>query len=237
MAGLCLEGDAMLILHHAPDNASLIVRLALEEMRLPYRTVLVDRRTRAQKAPAHLALNPQGLIPVLETPDGPLWETAAILLWLTERTGRLFPPPGDVQRGAALKWLFFLSNTLHADLRMQFYPERYAPDPGAIRSRTTARLAGHFRLLDDLAGQGAGWFGAEAPSVLDLYAAVAMRWAALYTAGAPRWFHAADHPRLLGMALRLEARPAALAAALAEGLGPAPFSDPVLPDPPEGAAL
>src|SRR5680860_279820 len=37
-----------LILHYAPDNASLIVRLALEELELPYETRLVDRSVRAQ---------------------------------------------------------------------------------------------------------------------------------------------------------------------------------------------
>ena len=227
----------MLVLHYAPDNASLIVRLVLEELGLPFRSVLVDRRAQAQKSPDYLVLNPQGLIPVLETPDGPIWETGAILLWLADGAGRMVPAPGDAARGAALGWLFFLSNTLHADLRMQFYPARYSPDPRGIRPLTTARLAGHFRLLDNLAAQGQPWFGGAAPSVLDPYAAVAMRWAALYTAGGPRWFQAADYPALLALARRLEARPSALAAARAEGLGPTPFSDPGLPDPPEGAAL
>jgi glutathione S-transferase len=216
----------MLVLHWAPDNASLIVRLALEELGLPWRAVLLDRRAEAQKSAAYLALNPQGLIPVLETPHGPIWETAAILLWLSEQTGRMLPPPGDAERGAGLKWLFFLSNTLHADLKMQFHPARHATDPAAVLAPTRARLQGHFRLLDDLAGQGWRWFGAEAPSMLDCYAAVAMRWAALYTAGAPRWFFAEDYPALQALARRLEARPAALAAALAEGLGPRPFADP-----------
>ena len=55
-------------LHYAPDNASLIIRLALEEIGVPYETVLVDRRSRAQDTTAYRALNPAGLIPVLETP-------------------------------------------------------------------------------------------------------------------------------------------------------------------------
>ena len=42
----------MYVLHYAPDNASLIVRLALEEMGLPYRTVLVDRARREQDGAA-----------------------------------------------------------------------------------------------------------------------------------------------------------------------------------------
>jgi len=71
-------------LHYAPDNASLIIRLALDEIGAPYEAVLVDRQAEAQKAPAYLAMNPAGLIPVLETPQGPMFETGAILLWLGE---------------------------------------------------------------------------------------------------------------------------------------------------------
>ena len=37
-------------LHYAPDNASLCIRLALEELGLPYETVLVDRATQAQRS-------------------------------------------------------------------------------------------------------------------------------------------------------------------------------------------
>jgi hypothetical protein len=72
-------------LHYAPDNASLIIRLTLEEMGLPYQAVLVDRHSRAQKGAPYLALNPHGRIPVLETPEGAIYETGAILLWLADR--------------------------------------------------------------------------------------------------------------------------------------------------------
>ena len=74
----------MLKLYYAPDNASLILRLALEEASIPYETVLVDRAKRAQKSPNYLALNPAGKIPTLVTPKGPMAETAACLLWLSD---------------------------------------------------------------------------------------------------------------------------------------------------------
>jgi len=117
----------MFTLHQAPDHA-LVVRLVLEDLGLPDHGVLVDRQARGQKRPEYLALNPQGLIPVLETPDGPLFEAAAICLWLADRTGRMAPMPGDAGSGAFLGWLFFVSNTVHADPRMQFHPDRYSPD-------------------------------------------------------------------------------------------------------------
>jgi glutathione S-transferase len=227
----------MYLLHYAPDNASLIVRLALEEAGLPYRTRLVDRAARGQEAPAFRALNPIGRIPVLETPDGPLAETGAILLWLADRHGGLGPGPGTAGRGPFLTWLFFASNTLHADLLLQFYPDRYTP-PGAaadVAALTRARLAGSFALFDALAAAGRPWFAAGNPTVLDLYVVTAMRWAALYTAGAPRWFRAGDHPALAALARRLEARPAARRAALAEGLGRFIFYSPEPPEPPEGS--
>ena len=83
----------MYVLHYAPDNASLIVRLALEEMGIAYRTVLVDRSRNEQRSAAYLRVNPTGLIPALETPEGPMWETGAILLWLSETHGALAPAP------------------------------------------------------------------------------------------------------------------------------------------------
>ena len=69
-------------LHYAPDNASLIIRIFLEEIEAKYTCNLIDRKQNSQKDPKYLALNPNGLIPVLETNYGPIFETAAILLFL-----------------------------------------------------------------------------------------------------------------------------------------------------------
>ena len=165
------------------------MRLTLEELRQPYRTQLVDRATRQQKSAAYLRLNPSGLIPVLETPQGPLSETAAILLWLTETHAALAPQPGDPLRGPFLKWLFMVSNTLHADLRIVFYPQQYVGLDHeamlALHAGVTGRLKGHFALLEALVGQ--DWFGGAHPSILDFYVAATLRWAALYAQGVLRF--------------------------------------------------
>jgi glutathione S-transferase len=220
----------MLRLHYAPDNASLIVRIALEELRLPYEARLVDRSVSAQKSPAYHALNPRGQIPVLETPDGPIFETAAILLWLTETAGALAPPPGDPARGTFLSWMFALSNGMQSDLRRMFYAARYVgEDPAAVaahRARTVDRLGAALDRLEDLAGAGHGWFCGATPSVLDIYAAVMMRWMALYPAGHTGWFRLARWPALDALAARLETRPAVQRAADLEGLGPTPLTAP-----------
>jgi len=225
-------------LHYAPDNASLVIRLALEARDLPFDTVLVDRATREQDGAAYRALNPAGLIPVLETPDGPLFETAAILLWLADRHGGLGPAPDDPGRGAFLKWLFFTSNTMHADLRMLFHPEQYI-DPAqadvlraGLRTGLTARLRRHLALLDR-AVAAPDWPG----GATEFYLACLLRWMALYPEDFDRgWFRLSDFPALTALCARVEDTDATRAAARAEGLGAQPFIAPRPATPPEGTA-
>jgi len=228
--------QGMYILHYAPDNASLIVRLALAELGQPCTCVPVDRAAREQDGMAYRALNPLGLIPVLETPQGPLFETGAILLWLSEEHGALAPPPGDPQRGHFLKWLFYLSNTVHADLRILFHPDIYVPRPivAPLGRMLANRIGGHFDLLNRLAADAApGTFGArraqDAPNLIDLYALVLMRWTALYPDDGPRWFDIRRYPALLDIARRVERRETVRMVAKAEGLGPTLFSAPGYP--------
>jgi glutathione S-transferase len=227
-------------LHYAPDNASLAVRLALLELGQPFDTLLVDRRTGGQRSPAFLALNPNGQIPVLETPHGAMHETAAILLYLADRhgPGRLIPAPDDPARGTVLTWLFWLSNTLHPQLRAIFYPESHI-GPGhetALTTRTRLRIADSLTMLDARLPSLAPWLGGPQASVLDCYLCPMLRWLALYPQGSTAWFALSRWPGLLAIARTMEARPSALAAATAEGLGPYPFSRPLLPTPPEGSA-
>lgn len=228
-------------LFYAPDNASLIVRLVLEEMALPYDTCLVDRSVGAQAEPAYLALNPAGHIPTLMTPDGPISETAAILLWLADRHGQMAPSVDAPDRGVFLKWLFFASNTLQAGLRLNFYPEKYVGaeirHQAALQAQMQTVLPAHLTLLELLVNERHDWFGGLEPSVLDYHIACCLRWSALYPDANPDWFHLSDYPGLNALALRLEHRPAVAAAQLAEGLGPTPFTAPHPCNPPEGSAL
>lgn len=223
------------ILHYAPDNASLIIRLALEASGQPYRAVLVDRATSAQTSDAYLALNPHGLIPVLECPDGAIFETGAILLWLADRQGGLAPETDSPERADFLKWLFFISNTVHPALRMTFYPEKYAgADPAhqaALRSTMQAALSRHLKSLDERAANG------PFDMAIQFYLAALLRWCVLYPVQKDHdWFDLDDLPHLKAMCLSLETLPCTIAAQEAEGLGPTPFSEPRYATPPQGSA-
>ena len=230
-------------LYYSPDNANVIVRTVLEMLEQPYTDVLVDCPGALQKKSAEFrAMNPQGQLPVLlvTDQDEPLFETAAILLFLAERHGDLLP--ADVrQRGRALKWLFYLSNTLHADLRVLFNSPRYVADPVAIptlRQALITRVTGHFALLDaEIAGSGGRWLlGGERCSVCDIYLAWCARWALIYPVGQalPRGALAA-FPQLSAVLHRLQDDPAVLRACAREDIAAPAFTDPVLPQPTQGS--
>lgn len=230
------ESPPMYTLHAAPDNASIIIELVLHAAGIPCQTALVDRAIRAQDSPAYLALNPAGLIPTLVTPQGPISETAAILLWLADQH-RLGPAPADPARLPFLKWLFFLSNTAHADLRQIFYPHLYVP-PSATPAHfalLTARMARHFALLDQAAARHPALFTTS--GLLLPYTAALLRWSALYPSHAPRWLRLTDYPTLLPLLASLEDTPATRHVCASNGLGPTPFTAPHVPNPPEGSVL
>jgi glutathione S-transferase len=219
------------VLYWCPDNANLIVRMALEELAAPYRAVPVDRAAGELRGAAYLTKNPQGLLPVLVDPeqDAPLFETGAILLHLADRHGRLLPEGAG--RGRCLKWLFFLSNTLHADLRCMFHSDRYVADPAAIpalRGALRGRIARHFALLDAEIGRSGGpWLLGDEPTICDIYLAVCARWAVLYPVG-----HAvpadtiASNTRLAALLRALEQRPAIRRACEQEGIFGSGLSNP-----------
>lgn len=226
------------VLHFAPDNASLVVRLVLEALGQPYTTVLVDRCRREQDGTAYRRLNPAGLIPVCEIDGAAVFETGAIVLLLADRAGRLIPPPGDARRGRLLAWLFFVSNTLHAGLRPVFYPHLLGPDGGGEAGRLAReRVFRAFELVEGAFDHAHGPFmGGGAPTLVDYYVATCLRWSQLYPVADPLLADPARWPRLRAMASALQDRPEAIRAARAEGIKPPVFVSPTPPDGSCGAA-
>lgn len=82
------------------------VRLALEQLRLPYRWIEVDSTKGETRSAAFLAKNPNGKVPTLELADGScLPESNAILNYLAHGTPLL--PEGRLERARVLQWMFF----------------------------------------------------------------------------------------------------------------------------------
>jgi GST-like protein len=84
----------------------------LEEAGLPWRFRHVNMMAGDQYAPEFRALNPNGRVPVIVDPEGPggepfaVFESGAILLYLAEKTGVLWPADFR-QRHVVFQWLMF----------------------------------------------------------------------------------------------------------------------------------
>ena len=217
-----------LTLHHAPDFASTIVRLALEELELPHVIALADIDGGALASPEYRRVNPVGLIPALETDHGPIFETAAILLWLVDQTGRLGPGPQEHDRGAFLSWLFFTSNALHQAALAMFYPHRAAGEANSAAAQAAAQeqIVARLGLIETMvATQSPRWLSPDHPGVLGYYIGVLVRWLILLPP-APYGIDLADFPHLRAVLAAHETRPAARRVAASDGLGPTPFTKP-----------
>ncbi len=82
------------------------VKLALEQLKLPYRWVEVSTTKGETRTKEFLARNPNGQVPTLELEDGEyLPESGAILAYLAEGTPLL--PAERLERARVLQWMFF----------------------------------------------------------------------------------------------------------------------------------
>jgi maleylpyruvate isomerase len=77
--------DALVLHGYFRSSASYRVRIALNLKGIAYSNVFHHLRRGEHRAPDFLALNPQGLLPALETPDGVLTQSLAICDYLDAR--------------------------------------------------------------------------------------------------------------------------------------------------------
>ena len=212
----------MIQLHYFPGNASMTPHLLLRELGVPFELQYVDRAAQAHKSPAYLALNPNGLIPVLVDGDLVLYETAAIVLHLcdTHPQAGLAPALGSAARAQFYKWLVWLSSSVQAMMPHYFYSERMvAPGNAAgaaeVKAAAEARIAALIDQIEtQLAAHGGPWFLGEHFSALDPYAFMLCRW----TRGMQR--PARTLPHIGPWLQRMLARPATQQVIAAEGLQP-----------------
>lgn len=67
------------------------VALFLEEAGLPYEAIPVDTRKGDQHKPDYKAINPNAKVPAIVDGDAVVFDSNAILLYLAEKTGQLWP--------------------------------------------------------------------------------------------------------------------------------------------------
>ncbi|MEZ4367936.1 MAG: glutathione S-transferase family protein [Kofleriaceae bacterium] len=103
-----------LVFHYSPYSTAAVTHLVLEELGVPYQKVRVDLAAGGTRTPEFLRLNPNGRVPVLVHDGQPLFESAALTLYLGETFGvkrGLYPAPGPT-RGRAMQWVVWSNVTL-----------------------------------------------------------------------------------------------------------------------------
>jgi GST-like protein len=131
--------------HQTPNP--LKVAVFLEETGLPYELVAVDTLKGEQHTPEYRAINPNGKTPAIEDDGTRVFDSTAILMYLSEKTGKLAGKPED--RGEMLSWLLFLATGLGPFSGQSVHFRHKAPEkiPYAI-NRYLREAERHYEVLD-----------------------------------------------------------------------------------------
>jgi glutathione S-transferase len=114
------------------------VKLALEQLELPYRWVEVSTAKGETRTQEFLARNPNGQVPTVQLEDGQyLPESGAILCYLAEGTPLL--PAERLERARVLQWMFFEQYSHEPCIAVARAILRYQP-PDSPRRAELARL-------------------------------------------------------------------------------------------------
>ncbi|HET8758826.1 MAG TPA: glutathione S-transferase family protein [Solirubrobacteraceae bacterium] len=190
----------MRLYDHPASGNCMKARILLRQLGLAYESVIVDLFRRETRTPEHLARNPDGRVPVLETDDGALIpESGAILLHLAEGTA-LLPPPG-IARTRVHQWMFFEQNRLEGDLAMARFIKLTGRDgkyPEVFEHRL-ARGRDALATLDRGLADGRAFIAGDAYTVADI---------ALYAyahCGGDAGAELSSHEHVVGWLRRVEA--------------------------------
>jgi GST-like protein len=100
-------------LYSLPTPNGVKVSIMLEETGLPYEVHRVSFDTSDQTSQEFRSLNPNGKIPAIIDPNGPggrplpLWESGAILLYLSDKSDGKLMPRDTALRWQTIQWLMF----------------------------------------------------------------------------------------------------------------------------------
>nr|WP_211317111.1 glutathione S-transferase family protein [Jannaschia seohaensis] len=189
-------------LHLAPGTISLAVHAALEEAGADYELHWLDFKAGDQTSDAYLAVNPKGRVPALETPEGILTETMAILEWIAETQAPALMPSDPWLRARARETMTYLASTAHVNHAHKMRGHRWSDDPAAqesMRAKVPETMTDSARWLES---RMEGDWVAGTFSVADIYLWTVLRW--LEGDGVA----VADFPRLMALHDRVLARPA-----------------------------
>ena len=181
--------------------------LLLEELQVDYQIKWFDIKNVADHPVEFKTINPNLTVPAVITADGPLTESAAILVYLAEKHGHQFMPEiNDSNRSQFWQWQFYLMSTLQPEVLNQFHPERYHPNDldsqNKLRASSMVKLEQIWHSIEDRLNSLQHYF-CETYSVCDMLFAMQ----ALWTQSRPG--NLQQYPNILKNLTTIYSRPAA----------------------------
>jgi GST-like protein len=126
------------------------VALCLEEMGLPYELKPIDTRKGEQHEPAYLTINPNAKLPAIVDDGVTVFDSNAILLYLSEKTGQF----GSPDRGPLLSWMMFVASGIGPYSGQSVHFRNVAPEPKEYAvNRYTFEAKRHWGILNDRLGK------------------------------------------------------------------------------------
>jgi glutathione S-transferase len=180
-----------------------------KELGLDYEHVKVDFATGETRTPVHLALNPNGYVPVIDDNGFILWESMAINLYLAKKygAGTLYPTRLE-DEARAWQWSFWGMTEVERPLLTVLFNRAILPEDkrdGAAADGAEKTLGQPLRVLDGALGRSANLLG-DNFTVADLNVASILAWAR------PAQIDMAAFPKVAEWLKNCAERPAARAA-------------------------
>jgi len=124
----------MIDLYTAPTPNGHKISIALEELELEYKVIVLDLMKGEQKTQEFLAINPNGRIPAIvdrDEGDFTVFESGAILIYLAQKTGKLLPKDSKKQ-SEVIQWLMFQMAGIgpmqgQANMFYRYFPQKIQP--------------------------------------------------------------------------------------------------------------
>jgi glutathione S-transferase len=113
---------------------------AAEEANLPYRIHALDFARGELRGPEYLRVNPFGLVPAIDDGGFKLFESAAIVLYIAERSQRLLPAE-PAARARALQWAFAAVDTVESSMADLFVTDKFHGDKAWAKERRPTLVA------------------------------------------------------------------------------------------------
>jgi glutathione S-transferase len=170
----------MKLYFHPVSTTSRTIMLFASEANIPLEYQVVDLMTGEHMQPAYLAINPNGLVPVLEDGDFRLTESSAILKYLADSVKSPAYPTTLRERARVNEAMDWINSNLYRDLGYgvaypQLFPHHHRGDD-ALQAGTLAWAQGKTRawlstLDQSMIGPNKPFLCGQTPTIADYFGA------------------------------------------------------------------